>query len=64
VKLQKLRRRSKDALESLKKFGPGFKGGVAAIEPDGEEYFLGKTVLETFHKESKKRIPKRDVLFY
>ena len=62
MKLQKLRRPSREVLESLKKFEPGSKGRVAAIEPEGGEYFLGKTVLETFHK-ARKKYPKATFYF-
>jgi len=61
MRLQKLRRPSKEAFESLKKFGRDFKGKIAAIEPESGEYFLGKTALEAFHK-ARKKYPK--AMFY
>jgi len=53
MRIQKIKRPSKDVLEKLKGLEAKYKGGIAAIEPETGEYFLGKTVLEAFNKAHK-----------
>lgn len=53
MKIQQIKRPSKDVLEKLKDLEAEYKGRIVAIEPDTSEYFLGKTVLEAFDKAHK-----------
>jgi len=62
MKLQELKRPSRETLEGLKKIEQSSKGRVAAIKPESGEYFLGKTALEAFHK-ARKKYPKATFYF-